>query len=68
MEGHSGELTTRLKKVFQNKLHSSADKILFEFDHFFKLQNVIKSWIHFIYMPEGSLYSEEGGGGGGDGF
>ena len=43
MEGHLGELTTRLKKVFQNKLHSSADKILFEFDHFFKLQNVIKS-------------------------
>ena len=34
MGGHSGGLTTRLKKVFQNNLHSSPDKILFEFDHF----------------------------------
>ena len=42
MGSHSGGLTTRPKKVFQNKLHSSADKILFELDHFFKLQNVVK--------------------------
>ena len=39
----------RPKIFFQNKLpvHSSADQNTFEFDGFFKLQNVVKSLIHF---------------------
>ena len=37
----------RPKIFFQNKLHSSADQNTFEFDGFFKLQNVVKSRIHF---------------------
>ena len=49
-----GRLITRLKKVFQNKLHSSADQNLIAF---LKLQNVLKSRIHFI--------TSWGGGGGG---
>ena len=40
-----GRLITRLKKVFQKKLHSSADQNLIAF---LKLQNVLKSRIHFI--------------------
>ena len=31
-------LVAELTKVFQNKLHSSADQNTFEFDRFFKLQ------------------------------
>ena len=34
------------KKMFQSKLHSSADQILFEFDGFCKPQS-IKRQIHF---------------------
>ena len=49
-----GRLITRLKKVFQNKLHSSADQNLIAF---LKLQNVLESRIHFI--------TSWGGGGGG---
>ena len=45
-----GRLITRLKKVFQKKLHSSADQNLIAF---LKLQNVL---IHFI--------TSWGGGGG----
>ena len=48
-----GRLITRLKKVFQNKLHSSADQNLIAF---LKLQNVLESRIHFI--------TSWGGGGG----
>ena len=50
-----GRLITRLKKVFQNKLHSSADQNLIAF---LKLQNVLKSRIHFITSWGGG----EGGG------
>ena len=49
-----GRLITRLKKVFQNKLHSSADQNLIAF---LKLQNVLKSRIHFI-----TSWGGEGGG------
>ena len=31
------------KKVYLNKLHSTADLNNFKFDHFFKLQNVVRS-------------------------
>ena len=53
--------TERPKIFFQNKLHSSADQNTFEFDSFFKLQNVVKSRIHFQYKLEGGLIFGGGG-------
>ena len=35
------------KKCFETSLIAELIKILFEFDHFFELQNVVKSRIHF---------------------
>ena len=44
-KGGGGEGYNRIIKVFQNMLHSSADQntLLFEFDHFFRLQDFVKS-------------------------
>ena len=53
-----GRLITRLKKVFQNKLHSSADQNSIAF---LKLQNVLKSRIHFITSWRGGGGSYNGG-------
>ena len=49
--------------MFPNKLHSSAVQNTFEFDRFFKLQNVVKSRIHFNIRKRGA-YIRGGGGGG----
>ena len=56
--GGGGKAYNKTKKVFQNKLHSSAIKLLFEFDRLFKLQNVLKSRIRFNTSYRGrGLYS-----------
>ena len=47
--------------MFPNKLHSSAVQNTFEFDRFFKLQNVVKSRIHFNIRKRGA-YIRGGGG------
>ena len=44
---YSGGLITRLKKCFKTSCIAVLIKILFEFDRFFELQNVVKSRIHF---------------------
>ena len=55
---YSEELIDRMKKAFQNKLHSSADQNhsrLSEFARFCKLQNVVKK-ISFQHKQEKGLY------------
>ena len=47
--------------MFPNKLHSSAVQNTFEFDRFFKLQNVVKSRIHFNISKRGAYIRGAGG-------
>ena len=50
------------KKVFQKTSYKAVFiKILFEFDHFFKLQNVLKSWIHLNSCYRGVFIWVSGG-------
>ena len=56
--GRGGGAYNKTKKVFQNKLHSSSIKLLFESDRLFKLQNVLKSRIRSNTSYRGrDLYS-----------
>ena len=55
---YSEELIDRMKKAFQNKLHSSADQNhsrLFEFARFCKLQNVVKKNFISIQARKGLI-------------
>ena len=55
---YSEGLRARMKKAFQNKLHSSADQNhsrLFEFTRFCELQNVVKKKIISIQAREGLI-------------